>query len=201
MLMGRGMLDSLIPVFSIILGTMLGLFTSILLSRQNQKQNITEKVLDQYLKAREDICLTLSELADLKPTDITGTNIQVFKRQVSKIYHKYYDLLPSEALQEINCLYICLADKNNRLFGIKNKKLVVLNDEDIVSVLERVSLLENYKHAVYISLKSKDLKKRRAISINVQARSVLYTLNKYFTIKSFTTWTKHLSKASKDTHH
>jgi hypothetical protein len=186
---------SLLPIVTLLLGGMIGFLSSFLTTYLQQRNNVTAKIVEQYFKVREDICEKLSELANLGvDSNIDDTYILSIKSDMSKLYFKYYDFLPREVLIELNCLYACLSDSQNRLFKCKNNCLLPLEDSELETFIEQISLVENFRYYAMVPLKSSSDIVRKSASVNYQARSVLRALNKYFTIKDLMSWARHLPK-------
>lgn len=113
---------------------------------------------------------------------------------MSDLYFRYYDFLPREVLIEMNCLYACLSDSQNRIFRCKNNCLLPLEDSELEMFIDQISLVENFRYYAMVPLKSSNEVMRKAASVNYQARSVLRAINKYFTIKDLMSWARHLPK-------
>lgn len=192
MIESSGGVTAFLPVITLLLGGVIGFFSSFLTTYLQQRSNVTTKIVEQYFKVREDICEKLSHLANLGINSVI--DLSSIKTELSKLYFKYYDFLPREVLIEMNCLYACLSDSQNRIFRCKNNSLLPLEDSELEMFIEQISLVENFRYYAMIPLKSNNEIIRKAASVNYQARNVLRAINKYFTIKDLTSWAKHLPK-------
>lgn len=191
-------MDIILPIITLVVGTFLGLLPSIYLAYFQHKQDITGKVLDQYFAAREQLCDQLSALANLLVTNSCQLDVKIvaeYQENVSKLFYKYYDLLPPEVLKEMLCLHTCLSDKENRLYKHENNFVLLIEDQDIEGFIEGISLIDNFKYYAAIPLRSKDSHIRRSASINYQARSVLVSINRHFTVQHFISWNRYLQKS------
>lgn len=195
MIDSSGGIASLLPIITLLLGGIIGFLSSFLTTYLQQRNNVTAKIVEQYFKVREDICGKLSELANLGiDSNVDEAYLLSIKSDMSKLYFKYYDFLPREVLIEMNCLYACLSDSQNRLFRCKNNCLLPLEDSELETFIEQISLVENFRYYAMVPLKSSSDIVRKSASVNYQARSVLRALNKYFTIKDLMSWAMHLPK-------
>lgn len=194
-------MDIILPLLTLALGAFLGLLTSIYITHNQHRHDVTIKVVEKYFGARELLCDMLSNLASLQLTNnVDIASLPEYKKELSKLFYKYYDFLPVKVLREIVCLYACLSDRENRLFMFKEQKgkddlLLLMTDSDIEGFIKKISVIENFESYALIPLKSKDSNMRRTASINYQARSVLQTINGYFTIQNLLSWSKHLQKS------
>lgn len=185
----------ILPLITLFIGTMLGFLSSLLISYLQQKHNVAIRVLEQYLKIREGLCDKLSSLASTRTDNtLSYSSLSDLRDEISMLFYKYYDFLPSEVLKEMLCLHACLSDKQNKIYRCKNNSLLPIEDSEIEEFIEQIAMVENFKYYALIPLNSKDDNVRRATSIRYQARSVLVAMNKYFTLKELMTWAKHLPK-------
>ena len=189
--------DVILPIITLIIGT--GLLTNIIMSYRNQKNSISIKVVEQYFKAREDICAKLCELANISSNNrIDENKIDYYKNEISNLYYKYYDILPKEVLFDLNCLFTCLSDRDGNIYRIYDDKLYrVENCNDLENFLEKISLVKNFKYVAIPLVKSEDIYVRKSACINYQARGVLRSMNDFFTIEKFLQWDKYLAKKQK----
>lgn len=186
---------SLIPLISVFLVAVLSLVSNFLIIRYNQRQNISNKIIEQYFKIREDICQKVSRLANLKTLSELGENeLKEINDEISQLYFKYYDFLPKEVIYELMCLHTNLTDKGNNLYTIDGKGLMIIEGEKLEAFLESVSLINNSKYFICYKLNSEDNLIRKATAINLQARKVLITMNTFFSLENLLKWTKYLRK-------
>ncbi|AZM57244.1 hypothetical protein DMA15_35695 [Streptomyces sp. WAC 01529] len=112
------------------------------------------------------------------------------REAISSLYYRFYDFTPKRVLQELNCLYACLGDRENRLYVIRNDELRLAGEADTVALVEDTSLLGNFRFYALVPLRSGDRDARRAASINYQARRVLHVINQDLTIRSLLEWSR-----------
>jgi hypothetical protein len=190
-----GDLSLILPLITLVVGAVLGFLTSAWMERSRQRHDVVVKILEQYFKIREQICDEIGELAHLQIGSPLDDQSLITKRDtISKLFYKYYDFLPAEVLQEMNCLYACLTDKRNRIFRCKDNRLLPLQDSEIESFVESISLVDNFKYYALVPLNSSDANIRRGASVNYQARSVLRAINESFSLDSLMGWVKKLPK-------
>jgi hypothetical protein len=188
-------LQLIISLISIVLVSSLGLISNILIIRINQKQSISSKIIEQYLKIREEISDVISDLAALRTIGCFELeSINNVSMNISKLYYKHYDFLPIEVLDDILCLHSTLIDKDNRIYRIKNKNIYIIEEIELEGYIESTSSIPNSKYFTYSLLKSNDDSVRRATCINLQARKALNTMNEFFTLANLISWVKHMPK-------
>jgi hypothetical protein len=184
-----------IPLLTLILGTFLGLLSNFLLKNIEIVNSLRTKILSDYLTVRGELCKELSILAALRVTDSLGEQFfQEFRQKLVAQYYQFYDFLPAEVASEINCLFVCLSDKANRLFKISNSKITAINDAELGDFVANISITENTKYAALMNLRSKNTSIRRNASASYQARAVLQSVNRYFTTKHLISILKYLNK-------
>ena len=174
---------------------MLGFLSSIWIERFRQRNTLTVRILEQYFKIREDICDEISELTNLQIGALLDDEFLDNKRgKLSRYYYKYYDFLPKDVLQALNCLHACLSDERNRIFVCRENTLYPIRDTEIEDFIEQISLVRNFKYYALVPLNSSDSNTRKSASINYQARYVLRIVNANFTLSSLMNWIKKLPK-------
>lgn len=181
----------LVPMLTLVLGAGFGFLSTLLLERHRQANTVAAKVIDVYLDLRKQLCEEVSELAGLRLDALpTAPELHAKREAISSLYYRFYDFTPKRVLQELNCLYACLGDRENRLYVIRNDELRLAGEEDTAALIEDTSLLDNFKFYALIPLKSGDRDARRAASINYQARRVLHVINQDLTIRSLLEWSR-----------
>jgi len=187
--------DIILPIITLMAGTLLGFFSQLFFKSLEIKQSVSDKVLDQFFNIRSELCAELSKLAILQESKaLDPTLAPTSRNRISELYFTYYDFLPKEILEQLNCLFACLSDRENRIFVCKNGKVIPIQPSELHAFIESISLIENFKYSAPIHLQSKDENTRRITSIKCQARSVLKSLNEYFTMQNLTYWIKHVAK-------
>lgn len=185
----------IIPLISVTLVAILGFVSNILIFRINQKQSISNKIIEQYFKIRDEITNKISDLATLKTiADVEIESIDMASADISKLYYKHYDFLPIEVLNDILCLHSTLINKDNKIYRIRDKSIYEIEENELEDYIQSTSDISDSKYYTYCMLKSKDIKVRRATCINLQARKVLNTMNKFFTLDKLIYWEKYIRK-------
>lgn len=185
----------LLPAVALLVGAVLGLLSSLLLENRRQANSVAVKIIETYLEIRRDLCGQLSDLAALRTETVPSGDQLLLKRDaVANLLYRYYDFMPRRVLQEMNCLYACLGDKENRLYVVRDNELRLANDDEVIALITEISVLENSKYYALVPLESPDRNTRRAASIRYQARRMLNVLNQDLTIRSLLKWSRSLRK-------
>jgi hypothetical protein len=188
-------IKAILPLLTLIVGLVVGFISNVILTYIRQKHDITIKIIEQYFKAREELCDQLSVLAALKSDQMLSENeISKVRQELLKLYYKYYDFMPIEVLHELNCLHACLGDKQHRLFKYYDNKVLLLKEPELSNFIERITFVDNLRYFAKIALNVEDESKRMSSSLNFQAKSVLRAINDTFTIKNLMSWVKFLPK-------
>jgi hypothetical protein len=187
----------IISLATLVLGAILGYLVQIGQGAIEKKRGIINKLFEQFLEARKEICKILSKLASLKSTSMTDSaELDKFRDSVSCLYFEHYDLLPITVLNELQCLFLCLSDKTGNLYAIDSEGDLkrIEQEGDVEEFLMGVSQISNFKYVAFAQLSSHDAAIRRSASINYQARRVLTEINKHFTLNYFMSIYKSLRK-------
>jgi len=193
--MPAGALTVLLPLVTLLLGGAVGVLSGLLLENRKQANGIATKVIESYLELRKQLCEEISQLASLHIGTLPSADELSRKRDtISTLHYRYYDFMPKRVLQEINCLYACLGDRENRLWVIRDNELRLADEDEIVAMIDDISVVDNFKYYALIPLKSNDRDTRRAASINYQARHVLRVVNQDLTIRALVKWSRSLRK-------
>jgi hypothetical protein len=185
----------LVPLISVVVGTFLGLFTSLLTSSVRQRQDVTLRLLDEYFQVRKELVDAITDLANMNIRDqLDSSRRAEYRYLVSRLFYKHYDFLPKEVLQAMTLLYVCLNSPSSGLFTLRGKGILPMKDEEVIPFIESCSLYDNTKYLAPLALKSDDPTIRGNQALILHARNVLYTLNKYASIKNLLRMTKELKK-------
>jgi len=184
-----------LPVISLILGTILGLVSSLIVSLYKQRQTVTEKILDQFFIARKEIVEVLSKLADLRINyDIDDIERDEYRQKVATLYFKNIDLLPIQITNALLTLHACLLNGKGNLFQIKDDCLVKLPKQDYSIFINQFARFKNTKLFSALAFKSKTEKTRQIIAIRLHAQNAIYILNKFASNVELLKMTKNLKK-------
>jgi hypothetical protein len=185
----------LFPLATLVVGAAIGLISSLFLEKCRRMGDVSARLLDSYLELRKELCSELSDLANLRIGEPLAPEGLIDSRdRISRLYFQYYDFLPSRVLGELNCLYMCLTDRENRIFVARGDKLAPASDDEIRSLILEISPLVNFRRIAMYPLKSADLDIRRAASVNYHARYVLRILNEDMEVRSLLRWSRSLRK-------
>jgi hypothetical protein len=192
---GRRPLTVLLPLITLFLGAGFGVLSGLLLENRKQANGVATKVIESYLELRKQLCEEVSELASLRIGTLPSMDELRTKRDaISSLHYRYYDFMPKRVLQEINCLYACLGDRENRLFVIRDNELRLADHAEMRVLIEDISLVDNFKYYALVPLMSDDRDTRRSASINYQARRALRIINQDLTISALLKWSRSLRK-------
>ncbi len=189
---------SIIPILStLILVTFTFIFNTII-SKLNQRREISSKIIEQFFKAREEIVNEISLFASIKSiSDINFEAIQKYSNALNNLYYKYYDFLPSPVKDSILCLRVTIIDKKNRLFKMENNILQVIKEEEIEKHIKNSFPIANSEFFTYGMIHTKEHNQRRIACINLQSKYVLNTMNKFFTMENLLKWIRNMEKEKK----
>lgn len=187
--------NALLPLVALLFGAAFGLLSSLLLERRRQANGVAIKIVEVYLEVRRDLCGQLSDLAVLRADTVPDADELLLRQDaVANLLYRYYDFMPKRVLQEMNCLYACLGDKENRIYAIRNDELRLANEDEVATLVTEISLVGNSKYYALVPLRSANRDTRRAASIKYQARGVLKVVNQDLTIQSLLNWSRSLRK-------
>lgn len=106
----------LLPLLSLTVGALLGLLSTLLISSIRQRQDVTLRLLDQYLQVRKEI---VDEVSDLSNLDIREQfdvqHRRKYRDSISKLFYKHYDFLPEAVLESLTLLNVCLSNPGKGL--------------------------------------------------------------------------------------
>jgi hypothetical protein len=193
------MSNYILPILSVAVGALLGLLSTILISSMRQRQDITLRLLDQYFQVRKEIVEVVTDLANLGiRQSLEPERRAEYRDSVSKLFYKHYDFLPEAVLQALTLLDVCLSSSEGKLYTLKGKAIVPMTDRDeIISLIKAISLYDNTRYFAPLALSSSDSKVRSNQAIALHARNVLYSLNRFTSIKALLAHTKRLKKESR----
>jgi hypothetical protein len=193
------MVEYLLPLASVAAGTLLGLASTVLVSSYRQRQDIRSRFLDQYFQIRKEIVDVVADLANLDHRlreSLEPSQVVNYRAAVSKLFYNNYDLLPEAVLHSLSLLDACLSTYNGRLYTLKGTTIVAMKRDEAVDLIKTISLYANTKKMAPMALCDKNLVVRANQAVALQARSVLYTLNRFPTVRDLLALTKGLKKKS-----
>ncbi|GAA2613084.1 hypothetical protein SMC26_14285 [Actinomadura fulvescens] len=190
------MIAVVLPLATLALGAGLGFVSSIVLESRRQANGIATKIIEGYLELRKELCAEVATLASLRVGAAPAVEDLAAKQDaISHLYYRFYDFTPKRVLQELNCLYACLGDRENRIYVIRDDNLRLADEAETAALIQEISLLGNFKHYALLPLASSDPMIRRAASINYQARRVLHVINQDLNIRALHRWSRSPRKA------
>lgn len=187
-----------LPILSVAVGGLLGLLSTILVSSIRQRQDITLRFIDQYFLVRKEIVDVVTDLANLGiHQSLEASRRAEYRISVSKLFYKHYDFLPHAVLQALTLLDVCLSSSEGKLYTLKDKAIVRMKDRaEIIAWIEKISFYDNTRYFAPLALSSKDADIRTNQAIALHARNVLYSLNRFTSIKDLLAHIKKLKKES-----
>lgn len=190
-----------LPMLTLFGGWLLGLFSSAFLENMRRKQSIQGKLFDQYLIVRKEITAAISQIiSQTRPQLKSPGAIALIghAEEISRLYFTHFDLLPSEVVSEMICLYSCLLKAGKHIYCKDGKDRIVplnLNSEKaLTSFLKKISMVRNLMYYAPGAIRSTRQDVRRNTIIRCQAFSVLASLNRYFGKKILMSWDSSLAK-------
>ena len=172
--------STMLPIATLILGTVLGILSSLIASLMKHRQSVTEKRIDNYLEARTELVEIISVLADVNIKGIFGDDDKDnYIQKVATLYFKNLDVFPYPVLNSLVTLHTCLKNRKGKLFQIINKTVVKIPEKEYSKFINQIAVFENTRFFAELVLKSKKVESRRNMAIKVHALNVLYNLNNY----------------------
>jgi hypothetical protein len=188
---------TLLTLVTLAFGALIGLLPGLLLERRKLSYEISSKIIDNYLEARGRLCDEISPFANLRIDSLPSDEDLAKKCEaISNLYSRHYDVLPHRVLQELICLHSCLKDRKNRLFAIRDDELRFAKEDEVDELVFGISFVSNFRHVGLAPLHSKDDDKRRAASINYQARRALLIINQDMSVRMLIKWSRSTRKAA-----
>ncbi len=185
----------ILPILTLIIGTALGLISSLIASKYKQHNTITEKLLEYYFSARSEIVEVVGVLADLNVHDELDENERdKFRQKVASIYFRNYDFLPAPVYEALLTLHACLIDGKGRLFQVKDEKITPIPEKSYSTFIDKLTRYKNIKLYSKQAIQSKNERLRVNLAIKLQAQSVIRYLNKLVTTEDLINMTKNFRK-------
>ena len=188
-------MNNLLPLWTLIIGTLLGLLSSVIASFIQHRRSIALRLLDQFLSVRKDLANAITPLTNI----ILENNMSLERRieyrdLVAELYYKHYDFLPSLVLDSLVQLQTCLDSPDHGPFAKHDNGIVPMPDSEIPKFIDECSLLTNSKFFAPLALNSSNPIIRQNQAIKLHARHVLMTLNKYASIDDLLKIVKSMKK-------
>jgi hypothetical protein len=137
----------------------------------------------------------ISDLADLDLRDeLAGERRSELAGIVSKLFYQHYDFLPEQVLQALVLLQVSLAKPKDAPYVLRGGGVLPMDEADIAPFVESCSMYANARFITALALRSRDPKIRQNAAIRLHARHVLYSLNKFASIKDMLALVKRLKK-------
>jgi hypothetical protein len=191
------MVDYLLPLASVAVGALLGLTSTVIASSFRQRQDIRSRFLDHYFQIRKEIVDVVADLANLDHKlreSLEPDQVAAYRAAVSKLFYNNYDLLPEAVLHSLSLLDACLSTYNGRLYTLEGTKIVTMKSHEATALIRAISLYENTRKMAPTNLCHKNPVIRANQAVALQARNVLYTLNRFTTARDLLALTKVLKK-------
>jgi hypothetical protein len=143
------MISYILPLVTLLIGAILGLFSTMIAANVRHKQDITIKLLEHYLKVRDEIVSSICTLADKTLLDsFEADKMKIYRDTVAVMYYKYYDLLPVPILEALLLLNVCLTRLDGSLYKVENGGIIKMNKSD---VLEFITICHDHKNGQYLA--------------------------------------------------
>lgn len=185
------------PILLLVLGTSLGLLSSLAISSLGQRQAVVLRLLDQYLEVRKEVVETVSDLTTPSRSEALPEEIRLkYRDSVAKLFYKHFDFLPYQVLDALLLLNTALANPDGRLFKVQDATILPLDDSEIPSFVSACSMYRNGGLIVALALKSSNPIVRSNLGIGIHARHVLYTLNRFASLDEMMSIASTFRKAS-----
>lgn len=185
----------LVPLLSAAIGALIGVLSNFLTSSLRQKQDITLRLLDQYLEVRREIVNTISELSDRDLSASLDDNYRKEHRDaIARLFYKHYDFLPKPVLDALILLHVCVERSEGALYCLREGTVVAMEESEVIDFIESAAAFENSKYVAALALSSSNIRIRANQAVTLHARHVLQSLNKYISIRDLVEMTENLKK-------
>jgi len=196
------MSEGLTIVLTAVIGATGGFFAyliSFFLEKRKNMMAFNMLIFKTYDRITQDIIDVLIEMTSLHVSGNrhhTKEKIREWKEKLSFVYYKYYNYLPKEVLNEINCLHSCLIFEGKFLYVIKEKNNMVRStDEDAIILFDDATLVSYEGKRISDSIRKYSVNRiPKSMKINLQARRVITTISKFFGSEKIEKWTSQLKK-------
>lgn len=168
------------PILAGVMVAIIGFIVNLIMFHISQRKYISNKIVEQYLSARDELSKQLCILASLKT--IEPTNIEQYIKNISLLFYKYYDILPQEVLCSLLCLNATLADNSN-LYKFENNYLFPIDEDDYPQFVDSITIAKNTNQFIYYQLRCGDVSIQNIVKVSLQARKVLTIMNEVFSHK------------------
>jgi len=189
--------NEVIAVASLLAGAVMGLGSSLVISSIRQRQEISLRLLDQYLSVRNEVVDAVSDLTHLDNHEAFDTQArESHEEKIGKLFYKHYDFLPTQVLDALLLLHVALANSQGELFVLRDNAISELRQADIPAFINECCMYKNAAFVAALALKSKNPTVRCNQSIKLHARHVLYTLNRFASLDEIRTMTTRFRKVA-----
>lgn len=121
---------------TLFLGALLGLVSSLLLTRWRHGQAITLKILDRWLEMRHIVAQQLTDLAMRSLSyEIDPANTAQDRRAIQILFYQYYYLLLRIVLDLLICLDVSLKDEQARLYCVAKRRIRPIDSRTLEQIL------------------------------------------------------------------
>ncbi len=175
------MLTGFLSAVTLIVGWILGLISSYFIHRQN----INMKIIDQYFEARKIIAKEIAPLTNIDLAKVwTKDELSSYMSRVSSLYYEHYDLLPTQVLEALMLLEICLGDPHAGPVIIRDGNVDRMTAQETVAFVTDLTHFQNTCTAICLSLQSSANWVRGNQSIKLQGRNVLHAMNRFSSVNA-----------------
>ncbi len=179
----------------IIIGVVLGFISSAILSRIQDKQIVSRKLIEQYFVFRVELVTLLSKLADPDYHEYPNAEMRrSYRKELAQITYKHYDYIPIEVLHSLILLHAALSGKRGHIYQMSNRTVKPIDIENIEQFVAQTSFTENARVYSLKALKSRNENVRNIEAIRIHARFALETLNENSRPKELMKITKQFRK-------
>lgn len=186
----------ILPMFLAVLGALLGLFSTMLISFRHQRQNVIMKLLDQYLEVRKHVVEVVSDLANLSDLEqMDPVKRGSLGNSVSKLFYMHFDFLPKPVLDALILLNVSLHHPEGGPYCVINNTILPMPKTGIPPFVEQCSLSRNAKINAILALSGGSSLVRTNTVIKLHARTVLFVMNDFSTADELLQLEKQMRKA------
>jgi len=175
------MIEKLLPVATLLLGTALGLIASYF----SHRQGVNSKLLDQYFEARKLIAKEISPLTNIDLRRAwTKEELQAHWQGIASLFFENFDVLPGPVLEALMLLEICLRNPSAGPIIVRRGNAVRMTPQETVEFVERITAFRNVATAIFMTLQSENEWVRGNQTIKLHARAVLFAMHDFSSLNA-----------------
>lgn len=184
-----------LPLLTLAAGTVLGLISTLLISTFRQRQEVTLKLLEQYLEVRAEIADAVSDLTIMSlRTELDESHRMRIRNTIAKLVYRHWDFLPHPVVHSLVLLDSCLKRPDKGLYANVGGSVIPMPSSEVSEFLKASSPYRNARVFARMALVSRDPITRSNQAVVLHAKHVLRALNKFMTTENLLRMPRGLKK-------